>query len=170
MSDFQKDKMLVMKRKKSKDAASLQAFLWVAAVLMAVGALMMEEVRIFLFLGIPFILTSAVYALCRRYRVLIVREEGIESVSFFTGRRTIPWECVVSYSEKIKRGEYHIDYRWENHVVGVDNSGWMEDSFRLRLTLSKGLPLYVSNDFTEYKQFKKLLKEKGVPRVKVKKK
>lgn len=164
MSVLQEGEALVMTRKKSKHTTELQAALWMAAVLMTVGALMMEEVRIFLFLGVPFIVTSAVLALCRRYRVLVVREEGIESMSFFTGRRTIPWECVVSYREKIKRGDYYIDCSWENHVVGVDRSGWTEDSFQLRLTLSEGRPLYVSNDFTEYKPFKKLLREKGVPR------
>ena len=160
MSVLQEGEALMMTRKKSKDAVSLQAFLWVAATLFAVAALMMEEAWIFLLLGVPFVIASAVYALCRRYRVLIVREEGIESFSFFTGRRTIPWDRVVSYSERIKRGEYYIDCS----VVGVDNSGWSEDSFRLRLTLSEGRPLYVSNDFTGYKLFKKLLKEKGVPR------
>ena len=157
MAVLKEGEALVMKRKKSKDATERQAFLWVATALFAVAALMMEEAWIFLLLGVPFIIASAVYALCRRYRVVIVREEGIESISFFTGRRTIPWESVVSYSEKIKQGEYHIDCSWETHVVGVDNSGWMEDSFRLRLTLSEGRPLYVSNDFTEYKPFKKLL-------------
>lgn len=164
MSVLQEGEALVMMRKKSKDTASLQAFLWVAAALFAVAALMMEEVWIFLWLGVPFIITSVVYALCRRYRVLVVHEEGIESMSFFTGRRTVPWERVVSYREKIKRGEYHIDCSWKNHVAGVDNSGWTEDSFRLRLTLSEGRPLYVSNEFTEYKRFKKLLREKGIPR------
>ena len=157
MAFLQEGEVLVMTRKKSKDAVSLQAFLWVAAALFAVAALMMEEAWIFLLLGVPFIVTSAVLALCRRYRVLVVREEGIESMSFFTGRRTIPWECVVSYREKIKRGDYYIDCSWEKHVAGVDRSGWTEDSFQLRLTLSEGRPLYVSNDFTEYKPFKKLL-------------
>lgn len=166
MAVLQEGEVLVMTRKKSKDAVSLQAFLWVAVALFAVAALMMEEAWLFLCLGLPFVVASAVYAFYRRGRAVIVSEQGIESVSFFSVRRIIPWECVISYSEKIKRGEYYIDYHWENYVAGVDNSGWSEDSFRLRLTLSEGRPLYVSNDFTEYRRFKKMLKEKDVPREK----
>ena len=162
MSVLREGEVLVMTRKKSEDAVKIHAILWIMVVLFAVVSLIEESALLFLCLGVPCIVSSVVYALFARGRAVIVSEYGIESVSFFSVRRIIPWDCVVSYSEKIKRGDYHIDCSWKNHIMGVDNSGWCEDFFRLKLTLSEGRPLYVSNDFTEYKRFKKLLKEKGV--------
>ena len=163
MSVLQEDEVLVMTRKKSKDAVKIHAILWVMVVLFAVASLIEESALLFLCRGVPCVVSSVVYAFFTRGRAVIVSEYGIESVSFFSVHRIIPWECVVSYSEKIKRGEYYIDMR-RSRVLDDDDSGWVEDSFRLKLTLSEGRPLYVSNDFTEYKRFKKLLKEKEIPR------
>lgn len=167
MAALQEGEVLVMTRKKSKDAVkdavTVQILLWLGVVLFGALALFYENALLFLCLGVPCMVGSAVYALARRGRAIFVSEYGIESVSFFSVRRVIPWECVASYSERIKRGEYYIDSR-RSRIFDDDDSGWSEDSFRLRLTLSEGRPLYVSNDFTGYKLFKKLLKEKGVPR------
>ena len=158
--------MLVMRPKKDPDAVTIQAVLWLCVIAFGALAVVEKEPLAFWCLSFPCIVVSIVYALYPRGRVIVVTEEGIESVVLFAFRRFVPWERVASYREKKKEGQYHIDVRWH----GTDRSRWYEDSFRLKVSVASGLPLYVSNDFTEYKQFKKLLKEKGVPRVKVKKK
>ena len=168
MAALQEGEVLVMTRKKSKDAVTVQILLWLGVVLFGALALFYENALLFLCLGVPCVVGSAVYALARRGRAIFVNEYGIESVSFFSVRRVIPWECVVSYSEKIKRGECYIDCR-RSRIFDDDDSGWCEDSFRLKITLSAGWPLYVGNDFTEYKKFKKILREKGIQRITKKK-
>ena len=158
--------MLVMRPKKDPDAVTIQAVLWLCVIAFGALAVVEKEPLAFWCLSFPCIVVSIVYALYPRGRVIVVSEEGIESVVLFAFRRFVPWERVASYQEKKKEGQYHIDVRWH----GTDHSGWCEDSYRLKVKVASGLPLYVSNGYTEYKQFKKLLKEKGVPRVKVKKK
>ena len=162
--------MLIMRPKKDPDAVTIQAVLWVCVI--AFGALAVIEKKPWAFwcLSFPCIVGSVVYALYPRGRRIVVSEDGIESVVFFVFRRFVPWERVVSYREKKKQGEYYIDMNWKRQMMGTDESGWCEDSFKIKVSVASGLPLYVSNGYTEYKQFKKLLKEKGVPRVKSKKK
>ena len=162
--------MLVMRPKKDPDAVTIQAVLWLCVIAFGALAVVEKEPLAFWCLSFPCIVVSIVYALYPHGRVIVVSEEGIESVVFFVFRRFVPWERVVSYREKKKQGEYYIDMNWKRQMMGTDESGWYEDSFKIKVSVASGLPLYVSNGFTEYKQFKKLLKEKGVPRVKVKKK
>ena len=158
--------MLVMRPKKDPDAVTIQAVLWLCAIAFGALAVVEKETLAFWCLSFPCIVGSVVYALYPRGRAIVVSEEGIESVVFCVFRRFVPWERVASYREKKKEGQYHIDVRWH----GTDHSGWCEDSYRLKVAVASGLPLRVGNRFTEYKQFKKLLKEKGVPRLKSKKK
>ena len=162
--------MLVMRPKKDPDAVTIQAVLWLCVIAFGALAVVEKEPLAFWCLSFPCIVVSIVYALYPRGRRIVVSEDGIESVSFFVFRRFVPWERVVSYREKKKQGEYYIDMNWKRQMMGTDESGWYEDSFKIKVSVASGLPLYVSNGYTEYKQFKKLLKEKGVPRVKVKKK
>ena len=162
--------MLIMRTKKDPDAVTIQAVLWLYVIALGALAVIEKEPWVFWCFCVPGIVVSIGYALYRRGRRIVVSEEGIESVVFFVFRRFVPWERVVSYREKKKQGEYHIDMNWKRQMMGTDESGWYEDSFRLKVSVASGLPLYVSNSYTEYKQFKKLLREKGVPRIKVKKK
>ena len=162
--------MLIMRPKKDPDAVTIQAVLWVCAIAFGALAVVEKETLAFWCLSFPCIVGSVVYALYPRGRAIVVSEEGIESVVFFVFRRFVSWERVVSYREKKKQGEYYIDMNWKRQMMGTDESGWYEDSFRLKVSVASGLPLYVSNSYTEYKQFKKLLREKGVPRIKAKKK
>ena len=162
--------MLIMRPKKDPDAVVIQVVLWVCAVAFGVGAVIENVPWAFWGLSGSCIVASMVYALYRRGRVIVVSKDGIESVVFFVFRRFVPWERVVSYREKKKEGSYHFDMSWSRQLMGTDHSGWCEDSYRLKVAVASGLPLRVGNRFTEYKQFKKLLKEKGVPRVKSKKK
>ena len=162
--------MLVMRPKKDPDAVTIQAVLWLCVIVFGALAVIEKEPWVFWCLSFPCIVVSIVYALYPRGRRIVVSEDGIESVSFFVLRRFVPWERVVSYREKEKKGEYHIDMNWKRQMMGTNASGWYEGSFRLKVSVASGLPLYVSNGYTEYKQFKKLLREKGVPRIKAKKK
>ena len=162
--------MLVMRPEKDPDAVTIQVVLWVCAIAFGALAVVEKEALAFWCLSFPCIVGSVVYALYPRGRAIVVSEEGIESVVFFVFRRFVPWERVVSYREKKKEGSYHIDMSWSRQLMGTDRSGWCEDSYRLKVAVASGLPLRAGNRFTEYKQFKKLLKEKDVPRVKSKKK
>lgn len=161
--------MLIMRPKKGPDAVTIQAVLWVCVIVFGALAVIEKEPWVFWCWCVPGIVASFLYALYPHGRAIVVGEDGIESVVFFVFRRFVPWERVVSYREKKKQGEYMIHYSWTAWLTHT-GSDWIEDSFRLKLSVASGLPLYVSNGYTEYKQFKKLLKEKGVPRIKVKKK
>ena len=161
--------MLVMRPEKDPDAVTIQVVLWVCAIAFGALAVVEKEKLAFWCLSFPCIVGSVVYALYPRGRAIVVSEEGIESVVFFVFRRFVPWERVVSYRERIKKGEYMTYISWTAWLTHT-GSDWIEDSFRLKVSVASGLPLYVSNSYTEYKQFKKLLREKGVPRIKAKKK
>ena len=161
--------MLVMRPKKDPDAVTIQAVLWVCAIAFGAGAAMESVPWVLWAFSVPCVVASFLYALYPRGRRIVVSEDGIERVSFFVFRRFVPWERVVSYRERIKKGEYMTYISWTAWLTHT-GSDWIEDSFRLKVSVASGLPLYVSNHFTEYKQFKKLLKEKDVPRIKVKKK
>ena len=161
--------MLIMRPKKDPDAVTIQAVLWLYVIALGALAVIEKEPWVFWCLCVPGIVASFLYALYPRGRRIVVSEDGIESVSFFVFRRFVPWERVVSYREKKKQGEYMIHYSWTAWLTHT-GSDWIEDSFRLKVSVASGLPLYVSNSYTEYKQFKKLLKEKGVPRIKATKK
>ena len=161
--------MLIMRPKKDPDEVTIQVVLWVCAIIFGALALIEKEPLAFWCLSVPCIVVSIVYALYRRGRVIVVSEDGIESVVFFVFRRFVPWERVVSYREKKKEGQYMTHISWTAWLTHT-GSDWIEDSFRLKVVVASGLPLYVNNNFTEYKPFKKLLREKGVQRVKVKKK
>ena len=170
MAALNKGEMLIMRPKKDPDAVTIQAVLWVCVIAFGALAVIEKEPWVFWCLCVPGIVASFLYALYPRGRRIVVSEEGIENVVFFVFRRFVPWERVVSYREKKKEGSYHFDMSWWRHLMGTDHSGWCEDSYRLKVAVASGLPLRVGNRFTEYKQFKKLLKEKGVPRLKSKKK
>ena len=161
--------MLIMRPKKGPDAVTMQAVLWVCVIAFGALAVIEKELWVFWCLCVPGMVASFLYALYPRGRRIVVSEDGIESVSFFVFRRFVPWERVVSYREKKKQGEYMTYISWTAWLTHT-GSDWIEDSFRLKLSVASGLPLYVSNSYTEYKQFKKLLREKGVPRIKAKKK
>ena len=161
--------MLIMRPKKDPDAVVIQVVLWVCAVAFGVGAVIENVPWAFWGLSGSCIVASMVYALYRRGRVIVVSKDGIESVVFFVFRRFVPWERVASYRERKKQGRYMTYISWTAWLTHT-GSDWIEDSFRLKVVVASGLPLYVNNNFTGYKLFKKLLKEKGVQRVKVKKK
>ncbi len=170
MAALNEGEMLIMRPKKDPDAVTIQAVLWLCVIAFGALAVIEKEPWAFWCLCVPGIVASFLYALYPHGRAIVVGEEGIESVVFFVFRRFVPWERVVSYREKKKQGEYYFDMNWKRQMMGTDGSGWYEDSFRLKVSVASGLPLYVSNGYTEYKQFKKLLREKGVPRIKAKKK
>ena len=170
MAALNEGEVLIMRPKKDPDAVTIQAVLWLCVIAFGALAVIEKEPWAFWCFSAPCIVASFLYALYPRGRRIVVSEEGVESVVFFVFRRFVPWERVVSYREKKKQGEYHIDMNWKRQMMGTDESGWYEDSFRLKVSVASGLPLYVSNSYTEYKQFKKLLREKGAPRIKVKKK
>ena len=161
--------MLIMRPKKDPDAVTIQAVLWLCAIAFGALAVVEKEALAFWCLSFPCIVGSVVYALYPRGRAIVVSEEGIESVVFFVFRRFVPWERVVSYRERKKQGRYMTHISWTAWLTHT-GSDWIEDSYRLKVAVASGLPLRAGNRFTEYKQFKKLLKEKGVPRVKSKKK
>ena len=167
MAVLNEGEVLVMRPKKDPDAVTIQAVLWVLAVTFGALAWIEKEPWAFWCFSAPCVAMSVVYALYRRGRAILVGEEGIESVTFFVFRRFVPWERVVSYWEKEKKGGYTSHTSWTAYVLDRSaGMAWVEGSFRLKLSVASGLPLYVSNGYTEYKQFKKRLREKGVSRVK----
>ena len=169
MAALNEGEVLIMRPKKDPDAVTIQAVLWLCVIAFGALAVIEKEPWVFWCLCVPGIVASFLYALYPRGRRIVVSEDGIESVVFFVFRRFVPWERVISYREKKKQGEYMIHYSWTAWLTHT-GSDWIEDSFRLKVSVASGLPLYVSNGYTEYKQFKKLLREKGVPRIKSKKK
>ena len=162
--------MLIMRPKKDPDAVVIQVLLWVIAIGFGAASLTENVPLNFWCLSVPCVVVSIVYALYPRGRRIVVSEDGIESVSFFVFRRFVPWDCVISYREKEKKGDYSYNVNWTTWLLRSCRINWIEGSFRLKVSVTSGLPLYVSNGYTEYKQFKKRLREKGVPRIKAKKK
>lgn len=169
MAALNEDEMLVMCPKKDPDAVTIQAVLWVLAVIFGALAWIEKEPWAFWCFSVPCVVASVAYALYRRGRAVRVGEDGIESVTFFVFRRFVPWERVVSYREKEKKGGYQSFLSWTAYLSDRSaGMAWVEGSLRLKVSVASGLPLRVSNNYTEYKRFKKLLREKGVQRIKVK--
>lgn len=167
MAVLDEGEALMMKLKKDPDSITIQAVLWVLAVVFGALAWIEKEPWAFWSFSAPCVVVSLVYALYRRGRVIVVGEDGIESVSFFVLRRFVPWECVVSYREKEKKGGYMSHTSWTAYLSDRSaGMAWVEGSLRLKVTLASGLPLRVSNSYAEYKKFKKVLREKGILRVK----
>lgn len=152
-----------MRPKEDRDEIDLHLYLWVSAVICGVMALISQKM-IALVLCLPFLIASYLVALYRRGTKITVTETAIEACYFSVIHRTIPWDRIVSYREKHKHGSYYI------HVSKFrTNSGYIEETYTLVLRVDRSIPLRIRNSFTNYKTFKKLLKDKQIQRVNHKK-
>lgn len=158
------DDMLVMDLKKSNDVTIWHIIFIMTAIVNGIAGVVLGEILILTCLTLPFLAMSGILELYLRGRSIIVTDDGIENVYFFIFAVRVPWECIRGYRQKIKRGEYVINTSWKSDTLG----GWSEDEYKIKLYYGKITHVTVSNSFTEYKKFKKLVKEKEIPKLKEK--
>lgn len=93
-------------------------------------------------------------------RTITVDEDGFTVWHVWVFYKRILWEDVKSYREKKSEGGYNLEKSCE----------WYNETYTVTLYREGKLPMRISNDYTEYKQFKKMLAQKGIKRERPKKK
>ena len=93
-------------------------------------------------------------------RVIAVSEEGFSIWHVWVFSRSISWKDISAYREKKSDGGYDIE----------KSGAWYNETYTVTLYRDGKLPMRISNDYTEYKQFKKMLAQNGITRKKIKKK
>ena len=93
-------------------------------------------------------------------RVIAVSEEGFSIWHVWVFSRSISWKDISAYREKKSEGGYDIE----------KSGAWYNETYTVTLYRDGKLPMRISNDYTEYKQFKKMLAQNGITRKKIKKK
>ena len=93
-------------------------------------------------------------------RVIAVSEEGFSIWHVWVFSRSISWKDISAYREKKSEGGYDFE----------KSGAWYNETYTVTLYRDGKLPMRISNDYTEYKQFKKMLAQNGITRKKIKKK
>ena len=93
-------------------------------------------------------------------RTITVDEDGFTVWHVWVFYKRILWEDVKSYREKKSEGGYNLEKSCE----------WYNETYTVTLYREGKLPMRISNDYIEYKQFKKMLAQKGIKRERPKKK
>lgn len=162
--DEKKD-VLVLECVKTDNDTLLRFMGWFITLMLAGGNFFSQNNPLLYLVAFSFAVAAEIYVWFRRSYRITVTDEYIEKRFLCVYRRMKPWSEVSSYRLKHTEGEYSIDVNWRR-----DNSGYVEEEYTILLYFGKGLPMRITNSLTNYKKFKKLLKERGVKRLKSKKK
>ncbi len=93
-------------------------------------------------------------------RLIAVDDDGFAIWHVWVFCRRVLWKDVCAYREKKSEGGYDFE----------KSGAWYNESFTVTLYRDGKFPMRIGNDYTEYKQFKKILVQKGIARRKPKKK
>ena len=93
-------------------------------------------------------------------RTITVDEDGFTVWHVWVFSKRVLWNDVNSYRQKKSEGGYDIE----------KSGAWYNETFTVTLYIDRKLPMRIGNDYTEYKQFKRTLTQKGIVRRKLKKK
>lgn len=158
----EKEEFFVMNLKNSNDTLVWHIVFIGCGIVSAVAGLIEAEILVITCLSLPLLLASVVLELYRRGRSIVVTKYDIENIYFYVFSVRVPWECVCGYRQKHKRGEYIINTSLTSRGTGV----WSEEEYKIKLYFGKKRHITVSNSFTDYKRFKKLVKEKEIAKLK----
>ena len=149
-----------MRLQKSNDMVPVHIALWFAALFVGIWAWIQNNLLLFLLVSLPCLMWSCLMLLWTHGKAIIVGEHEIESRYFYVFKKTIKWESVIAYTEILKRGSYVVS----SNKFG-SNSGHTGDTFILQLQLRSKRPYCIKNNLTNYKTFKKILKQRQIERI-----
>ncbi len=157
--------VLVLECKTTDLDVVLRFIAWFFAVFVCGWAFFAQNILYVYYIAVPFALFSVLHKIFKKSYKVTVTAEYIEKRCLYLYCRKKEWSKARAYRLKHTEGEYRID----TSRYG-DTSGYVEEEYTILLYFDKGLPMRISNSLTNYKRFKKLLKERGVKRLKPKKK
>lgn len=149
----------------TNDVVILRFLGWFVALMLAGVNFFNQNNPLMYLLAFSFAIAAEIYALFKKSYRITVTDEYVEKRCLYLYLRRKTWEEVSAYRLKHTEGEYDIDVNWRR-----DNSGYIEEGYTILLYFGKGSPMRISNSLTNYKRFKKLLKERKIKRLKTKKK
>ena len=151
--------VFVMKKKLSADVIGLFV---IFILLFGAGIVFGAALQIKLLLDASTLLLAVTLLLMLDYitRVIAVSEEGFSVWHVWVFSKSVLWEELDSYREKKSEGGYDIKR----------DCSWYNETYTVTLYRKGKLPMRIGNDYTEYKQFKKMLVQKGIKRQRPKKK
>ena len=149
---------LILRPQKDQITVIIHIVLWLSALLSGTVSYIDRSLSS-LILSILLIVASLGYALYMQTKQIAVSDFGIEMQCFGIFHRKVKWKQIRTYRLVHKAGS-HCSRPKDIHF-----GEYVEERYTIRLDCGGIFSIRVSNRYTNYHQFKQILKEKKIKRL-----